>query len=208
MRLSIDDGIWNRLDRKVRNQIRKAVKSGLVPVQGGVELLDSFYRVFARNMRDLGTPVYGLRFFREVLEAFPERARVVVIQSDRVPIAAGISYRSRDVVEVPWASSIREFNPLCPNHLLYWTVIQAALDQGCQTLDFGRSTPGQGTYRFKAQWGAEASPLTWEYVLLRRRDLPDQSPANPKYRGAIAAWRRLPLRVANAAGPWIVRSIP
>src|SRR5205814_7191611 len=47
---------WDRLDRKVRNQVRKAEKSGLTARSGGAELLPSFYAVFARNMRDLGTP--------------------------------------------------------------------------------------------------------------------------------------------------------
>src|SRR5450759_2632793 len=49
---------WNGLDAKVRNQVRKAEKSGLQTVMGRVELLDGFYEVFCRNMRDLGTPVY------------------------------------------------------------------------------------------------------------------------------------------------------
>ena len=57
---------WDGLDRKVRNQVRKAEKSGLTWRRGGVELLDRFYGVFAQNMRDLGTPVYSRRFFEQV----------------------------------------------------------------------------------------------------------------------------------------------
>lgn len=208
MRLPLAAGLWDRFDRKVRNQIRKAQKSGLVADRGGIELVDDFYAVFARNMRDLGTPVYAKGFFEDVLRAFPDRADVVVVRAGLVPVAAGISYRTDGLVEVPWASSLREYNVQCPNHLLYWTVIGRALETGCHTLDFGRSTPNEGTYRFKAQWGAEPVPLTWEYVLLTGGDVPDQSPANPKFRVAIAAWRRLPLWVANAAGPRIVRGIP
>ena len=33
---------WRRLDRKLRNQVRKAEKSGLTVRHGGPELLDSF----------------------------------------------------------------------------------------------------------------------------------------------------------------------
>src|SRR5262249_36853926 len=66
--------MWDGLDRKVRNQVRKAEKSGLTCEFGGAELLDPFYAVFAANMRDLGTPVYAKRFFLEVLQAFPDRA--------------------------------------------------------------------------------------------------------------------------------------
>lgn len=70
------DAAWGRLDRKVRNQVRKAEKSGLVAESGGRELLPAFYRVFAQNMRDLGTPVYSRRLFEEVFAGFPEAARV------------------------------------------------------------------------------------------------------------------------------------
>jgi len=38
--------------------------------------------------------------------------------------------------------------------------------------------------------------------------MPDQSPSNPKFRAAIAMWKRLPVPVATWLGPAIVRSIP
>jgi FemAB-related protein (PEP-CTERM system-associated) len=208
MWLPIAPGLWDVLDRKVRNQIRKAEKSNLTSVRGGVELVDEFYQVFARNMRDLGTPVYGRGFFEDILRTFPERARLTIVRLGARPIAASLTLRTRTTVEVPWASSIREFNPLCPNHLLYWKMIEAAIADGCDRFDFGRSTPLEGTYKFKEQWGAQPVPLHWEYVLLDRRDLPDQSPKNPKFRLAIGLWQRCPLWLANAVGPRIVRSIP
>lgn len=208
MLLDLAPGMWDALDRKVRNQIRKAEKSGLIAERGGAHLLDDFYAVYARNMRDLGTPVYARRFFAEVLRAFPDRAVLTVVRLRGRPVAAGLSYRTGAVVEVPWASSVREFNSLCPNHLLYWRTIDTAVADGCRTLDFGRSTPGEGTFAFKAQWGASPVPLHWEYVVLDGEGLPDQSPKNPKFQTAIAVWQRLPLWVANLAGPHIVRGIP
>jgi|SRR5579864_1700299 len=208
MRLPVHTGMWDRLDRKVRNQIRKAEKSGLTAVRGGAELLGEFYRVFARNMRDLGTPVYARRFFGEILAAFPARVRLVVVRLKGEPVAAGVTYRTGGQIEVPWASSVRDYNALCPNHLLYWTVLDAAVAEGCDLLDFGRSTPDEGTYKFKAQWGAQPVPLHWEYAGLEGDLPPDQSPKNPKFRMAIAAWQHLPLWIANVVGPRIVRGIP
>ena len=76
------------------------------------------------------------------------------------------------------------------------------------TFDFGRSTPNEGTFHFKKQWGAEATPLAWEYSLMNGKPMPDQSPANPKFRMAIETWKRLPVPVATWLGPGIVRSIP
>jgi FemAB-related protein (PEP-CTERM system-associated) len=200
--------MWNALDRKVRNQIRKAQKSELSAEVGGLELLDDFYRVFARNMRDLGTPVYGRRLFAEVLTTFPMQARIHVVRRAGAAIAAGISYRTRSTVEVPWASSLREHNSLCPNHLLYWSIIEHAIGERCTSLDFGRSTPHEVTFKFKEQWGATPRPCHWEYYLPSGQPLPNTSPTNPKFSLAIAAWKKLPVGLATWLGPSIVRGIP
>jgi FemAB-related protein (PEP-CTERM system-associated) len=199
--------LWSALDRKVRNQVRKAEKSGLVTEVGGAALLNDFYAVFARNMRDLGTPVYSRQLFDTVLATFPDRAQVVVVRLDSRAVAAAVTWRWRDRVEVPWASSLREFNSLAPNNLLYWTILQAAIDGGATVLDFGRSTPNEGTFHFKRQWGAEPMQLYWEYDLASG-GLPDHSPKNRRFAVAVEAWRHIPVAVANTIGPWIVRSIP
>jgi FemAB-related protein (PEP-CTERM system-associated) len=199
---------WDRLDRKVRNQIRKAEKSALQGEHGGLELVDAFYDVFAHNMRDLGTPVYGIRFFREVLATFPDVSRVFLVRQHGRPIAASIVHWHGSTIEVPWASSIREFNPLCSNVLLYWHMIAYASDHGLRRFDFGRSTPGEGTFHFKRQWGAEPHELVWEYWAAAGTSVPDLSPKNPTFSFAIKAWQRLPVGIATAIGPHIVRNIP
>jgi FemAB-related protein (PEP-CTERM system-associated) len=211
MRLPLDADAtraWEALDRKVRNQVRKAEKSDLSVESGGAGLLDDFYSVFARNMRDLGTPVYDRRFFAEVLRQFPDDSRVFLVRHPSGVVAAGISHRYGDTIEVPWASSLKEYRTLAPNNLLYWHIIQFAIENGARVFDFGRSTPNEGTYKFKEQWGAKPSPVCWEYRLLTRDSLPDQSPRNPKFRAAIALWKRLPLPVTTFLGPRLVRSIP
>ena len=208
MRLTTGPGMWEALDRKVRNQIRKAEKSGLVVERGGAALVGDFYDVFARNMRDLGTPVYSRRLFEEVLRAFPDRAQIHVVRLNGLPIAAGLTYRTSQMVQLPWASSLRGYNTLCPNVLLYWDAIQFATESGVGVFDMGRSTPNEGTFKFKAQWGAEPVPLHWEYQLMEQAALPNVSPANPKYQFAIALWQKLPLAVTLRFGPMIVRAIP
>jgi len=199
---------WKALDAKVRNQVRKAQKSSLQAVVGHLELLDGFYDVFCRNMRDLGTPVYGKLFFRNVLEAFPESTRIIAVVLDGKTIAAGILTWFRDTLEVPWASSVRDFRELCPNNLLYWEAIRFAIGRNFSKFDFGRSTPGEGTYLFKKQWGAQGVQLYWQYLLNDGMVMPELNPANPKYRMAIKMWQHLPVPVTNILGPGIVRNIP
>ncbi len=199
---------WGRFSPKLRNQVRKAQKSGLEVMVGGAELLDGFYRVFCRNMRDLGTPVYGREFFENVLHAREVDPRVISVLRGGETIASGIMTRFRDRVEVPWASSNRDFRECCPNNMLYWEAIRRAIGDGARSFDFGRSTPGEGTYLFKKQWGAEPVPLYWQYLLRPGVELPDLNPANPKFRLAVQGWRRLPVALTRLLGPAIVRNIP
>ena len=202
------DAQWQAVDRKLRNQVRKAEKSGLEVRSGGIELVPEFYRVFTRNMRDLGTPVYSIRFFEEVLKEFADTTRVFVVTSEGRPAAASIVHWFRDRIEVPWASAIREYNAVCANVFLYWAMLKFSCESRFATFDFGRSTAGEGPYQFKKQWGAQPSELVWEYWTAGGHALPDLSPHNPKFALAVRTWQRLPVRVATALGPFIVRNIP
>jgi FemAB-related protein (PEP-CTERM system-associated) len=202
------DELWTQTDRKVRNQVRKGQKEGLTVHEGGPELVDAFYAVFCRNMRDLGTPVYSKRLFSETLRVFPDRARVFVVRAGEQPVAAGIAIGLGGTILVPWASSLREFRSRCPNMLLYWTMLERAVQQGMRKFDFGRSSPGGGTHHFKLQWGAEAHPLHWEYLQITGEAPRDTGAANPTFSAAISAWQHLPLPLANLIGPAVVRHIP
>ncbi len=202
------DAMWSGLDRKVRNQVRKAEKSGVVAASGGIDLLDDFYDVFARNMRDLGTPVYGRSLFAAILECLPNDARIHVARVEGRTIAAALSYAYGSTIEVPSASSHREHRALCPNHLLYWSMICGAIAEGRRTFDFGRSTPDDGTYHFKAQWGAVPERLSWEYRLAPGARVPTDDRHSRKFQTTIEMWKRLPVAVATALGPRLAHSVP
>jgi len=202
------DGVWSGLEAKVRNQVRKAQRGGLTCHFGREELLTEFYRVFARNMRDLGTPVWGITLFENILHAFPKTSEIALIRLGEQPIGAGLVLAFKDTVYMPSASSLRPYFHLCPNNLLYWEVIKRACDQGYRYFDFGRSTVGSGTYQFKKQWGAAVKPLHWQYVLLNAKKVPQLNPSNPRLKILTEVWKRLPVRLTTWLGPRIVRGLP
>lgn len=202
------DALWRRFDARLRSQIRRPGKDGFNARMGGLEDLDRFYRVFSTNMRDLGTPVFPRTLFQHVLERFAGAARLCLVEREGAPAAAALLLGHGDTLEVPWASSLREHKRSAPNMLLYWTAIQFAAEHGYARLDMGRSTIDSGTYRFKLQWGATAKPQLWYYWRARPGHAPDLAPDNPRFSLAIACWRRLPLPVANALGPVLVKRLP
>lgn len=147
---------------KLRSQVRKPIRDGLKAVLGGKELLGDFYPVFTENMRDLGSPVHSQAWIASILECYGPRARCgIVFMPDGTPAACGIILLHERTVSIPWASSLKRYNRYSPNMLLYWSFLEYAADNGNECFDFGRSTPGEGTYKFKEQWGAAPSPLHW-----------------------------------------------
>lgn len=203
-----EDFIWkNILSSKVRNQIRKAIKSGLT-VDFGKKYFDDFYRVLAVNHRDLGTPLHDKTFFRKILEEFNKLSGIIVVKHKDKVIAGMMYIHFRDVFSDPWAASLREYNKLCPNNILYWEAIKHACKNGFEYFDFGRSTIDCGTCKFKKQWGAEQIQLNYQYALNNAKKIPVFSVHNNKYLPAIKVWKKLPMIIVNAIGPRVVRHLP
>ncbi len=199
------DALWRGLDAKVRNQVRKAERSGLSVEFGHREALNAFYDVFAVNMRDLGSPVHGRAFFASILDAFGDRARIALVRKGPTVIGGLVALAFKDTMVVPWASSLRRYFALCPNVLLYWETLALACREGFQRFDFGRSSRDSGTYRFKGQWGAEEVPLYHYQLTTRPGGDRTLSPTDSRGAMLVAVWSRLPVAVTRKIGPLVRR---
>lgn len=194
---------------KLRSQIKRPLQESMYSGVTGRDGLDDFYAVFSRNMRDLGTPVYAKSFFMNILTTFPENSWICTVYTkEKYPIASGFLVGFKKILEIPWASSLRAFNRLSPNMLLYWSVLAFACEQGYAFFDFGRSTYGEGTFKFKEQWGAKPSQLYWYYWLKEGNSMPELNPDNPKYKAAITLWQKMPVGITRFIGPHIVKNLP
>ena len=187
---------------KLRSQIRKAEKNDLRFEWAGLEKLDDFYSVFSINMRDLGSPVHSKKWIKEVLSSFGENARMGLVYKEDTPIGCGIILSCGKKVSIPWASTLREFNRLSPNMLLYWNCLKRSADNEHTQFDFGRSNPNEGTYKFKAQWGAKPAQLKWyTFWLQGKPEMPGAANKDNKRQKVAELWAKLPLGVANGVGP-------
>lgn len=197
-----------QLGSKLRSQAKRAEREAASVHIGGIELLDDFYTVFASNMRDLGTPVYPGRFFAAILQRFPDYCRLVVIRHNERPAAAGFIVMYKGQAEIPWAACLADAKPLGFNMKLYWEVLAYVVGEGCHKFDFGRSTVNAGTYKFKAQWGAQPVQLYWHRW--HRNAAEGSAPASESSLKAHASamWQRLPVGIANVLGPAISPYLP
>ncbi len=199
-----EEALWRRLSPERRNRIRKAQGSGLEASFPGPEGLDAFFEVFARNMRDLGSPVHSRRFFEEVLGRLPDSTQLLLVHDDGRPVGAGLMLLHAGMISIPWVSSVRPAFKKCPNQLLYWEAMKFGISKGFHTLDLGRSSRGSGTFEAKRQWGARPVQLYWHYH--------PETAAPPgeevkRASWAVGVWRRLPLAVVNRVGPHLRRGI-
>ena len=192
---------------KLRSQVKKSNEHSLTIEWGRFALLDDFYRVFAINMRDLGTPVFSKRLFKAILIAFPDEAELCIVRINAISIAAGLLVHSRGVSEVPSASSLRAYNYTNANMWMYRNMLKRAIERGSHTFDFGRSSVDSGTYKFKSQWGAVPCPANWQYYV-RKGSADEMRPDSEGKQKLVRIWQRLPVALTRLIGPQIIRGVP
>jgi len=196
---------------KLRSQIKKAEKNGLTFSIGNYESqISDFYDVFAANMRDLGSPTHSRRWFECICRFYGENCIISVVNYNSQPVGAGLILHNGLTATVPWASTLKEYNKLAPNMLLYWSLLEYATNKGCQQFDFGRSSIGEGTFKFKQQWGARPVELDW--TTYQDGGGPAVVDDNPGHRGVLRQtaehiWRKLPLPLSVRLGSSIRKYI-
>jgi FemAB-related protein (PEP-CTERM system-associated) len=204
------EALFNSFKSKLRSQIRKAEKNGLTFELGNSsKLIDDFYQVFAHNMRALGSPVHSKLLFEKLRESYGEKLLVSIVSKDGIAIAGGIVLLGRKTASIPWASTLAEFNKLSPNMMLYWSLLKKVADSGYQTFDFGRSTFGEGTFKFKQQWGAKPVALNWStHPTTTNHRENEVNKKTGKIRALVEMiWRKLPLFLTITIGPKIRKFI-
>jgi len=200
------EGAWQRLNSNVRRKVRRAQKEG-ISVSFGLDQVSAFYDVFSRHMRDLGTPTLPRRLFETLAERFPDDVWFGCAYYQGRPVAAGCGFQWAGEFEMTWVSALQEYHRIYANMLLYWAFIERAANLSLGVFNFGRCTPGGGTHQFKQQWGSRDVPLLWYQHVAGARDA-TPSPHERAFAWGPFVWKRLPLAVANALGPAIVRLIP
>lgn len=195
----------NAIPRKQRAMVRKGIKAGLA---GEIDPdTERFFSAYSASVHRLGTPVFSRRYFRALKNTFGEDCEVLTVVHEGKTVASVMSFYFRDTVLPYYGGGTDAARALAANDFMYWDLMRRACERGLRIFDFGRSKQGTGSFDFKKNWGFEPTPLYYEYCLVRDTAMPEVNPMNPKYRVFIAAWKKLPLPVANIVGPYLVRNL-
>ncbi len=200
--------LWSAFSSKHRTQVRRVFKDGMQVTSGGPRLLSAFYGVMQQSFRDHGTPLYSREFFSAIMNEFPTETRIFVCSRGAEVLAVAFNAYYGDTVEGMWAGTTKNGHDMHANYALYWEMIKDACERGCRRFHLGRSTVGSGGEQFKKKWNAETRQLYWYYYQMSGDRSAIVRIDNPKFRLAIATWRKLPLWATRVIGPPLARVIP
>jgi FemAB-related protein (PEP-CTERM system-associated) len=193
------------IPRKQRAMVRKGIQNNLRSVADHDAAL--LHGIYAESVRNLGTPVFSRRYFTMLADVFRDDCDIVTVMDGENAIASVMNFYFRGEVLPYYGGGTSAARQRAANDFMYWEVMRRAADRGCRMFDFGRSKIGTGSHDFKKNWGFTPENLRYRYKLAPGASIPDHNPLNPKYRLFIAGWKQLPLAVANAIGPSIVRGL-
>jgi FemAB-related protein (PEP-CTERM system-associated) len=203
-----EEEILASIPRKTRYMVRKALKQNFTTQQHRGDL-SRFEQLYSRSLHRLGTPSFPPGHFQRLLANFGDMADIRETVLDGKTVAAVLSFYFRDRTLPYYGASDPAYNAAAPNNFMYFDQMRWGARNGYRIFDFGRSKKeNSGSYDFKAHWGMEERDLPYEILLVKRRDLPNYSPNNARFRTFIRAWQALPYPVARIVGPHVLRLFP
>jgi lipid II:glycine glycyltransferase (peptidoglycan interpeptide bridge formation enzyme) len=187
------------LNKKLRSQVRKAIKNDITVEIG---CLEDFYKIYTKNMhRKHGSPHLSYDFFNNLVNSYSSgETQIFVTKYNKKVVGSSIVVGYQDFIEVCWAATLIEYNYLSPNMLQYWTMISHAIDNNYKIFSFGRTTIGSGSQKFKKQWGTTEIPLIWSSD--KAIDL-----SYDRLKFLTKVWKLSPTFLANFLSPLITKYI-
>ena len=196
------------IPRKQRAEVRRGLGHGMdITIGTGAADRAAHHAVYSESVRNLGTPVFPRALFDAVLDRFGAAADILTVRHDGQAVASVLSLYHRGAAMPYWGGGTAEARALRANDVMYYALMNHARERGCERFDFGRSKTGSGAFHFKRNWGFEPQPLAYASWTADGVAPRDADPTSPRYQARIAAWRKLPLGIANRFGPRIARGL-
>lgn len=203
-----EEAVLESIPRKTRRMVRKSLQEDF---SVHVEKADPqrFEDLYLTNLRRLGTPAFPSRHFRNLLKNFRGSIDIREYRVGGKLASAVLSFYFKGQVMPYYGASEPALNAHAPNNFMYFDLMRWGGANGFHTFDFGRSKKEVGgSYDFKSHWGMTERELPYEMLLVKRKTLPNLSPANPAFRLPILLWQKMPLWLTRRLGPVLIRLVP
>lgn len=165
--------VFNAFSAKTRYNIRLAQRKDVViqEYSGADHISDTVLEIFYSMMKMTGDRdrffVREPSYFRGLMNALKDGSRMFIAYLYGQPIAGSIEIFCGKKAWYLYGASANEHRNVMPNYMLQWTMIQRAMERGCEMYDF-RGVPGKlsedhplyGLYRFKKGFSGEYTKFT------------------------------------------------
>jgi FemAB-related protein (PEP-CTERM system-associated) len=203
-----DNYYRNTLSRKTRACIRDSKRKGLFSRFGHFELLDDFWFVILRAMKELGSPYHSRAYLESILKIFGDKVSVNVLYTrDKLPCAAGLSIFHNDQVDFVYGPILNKYRSLNIGEYLYWSIIDENFKKGYRKINLGRSLDGSGNEQFKLKWRPSVHKMANWYYFSGNTKFPGLNQYNKKLKPAVALWSHLPVWFHELMGPYFISGV-
>ena len=187
-----------KMTRNKRKTIYKSQRKNLkIKFYNEDNQLYDFYDIYIKNMKRLGTPQHGEKFFRKILK-YTNSDIACVYLKDKCCYGAIVLFFKDTLIDF-MSSALIEYRSYYVTDFGIWNLIVKAQDLNYRYIDFGRSIKDSENWEFKRRWGAETIPLNYCYPLSEKSNPSKLQPS--KYGKFAKIWSMLPLQVTKVIGP-------
>ena len=184
--------------KRSKEMTKNSDKCDLLCNTGSLELLDKFYFLYLQNMKELGTPPFPKNYFRKIIENFPQKAKIILVENQRQICSSSFIIKvSKKELFTYVISTPRLYKSGRSSHLIYMQAAKEAQNLGCSVINFGRSIDGSGPAFFKSRYGLEIVPLL---IYSPYENWNVTNPKNSILRHAVTIWKKLPIPLTRVGG--------
>lgn len=201
------DTLFGNLEKRVRNDINKSKKHDITFRDAkGPEDVRTFYGIYLKTMKKIGSPPQSLDFFINLWETFgQEDMSIRLAEYEGKPSAGCLFFLSGKTVNYSYSCSLLEHREMRISDGLLFDSIKSFKEKGFRSFDFGRTRPDSGVYFYKKGWGGKKVTMPYFYKFYKKRIEERQEMT---YQRMSDMWRRfMPGFLAKRLGPWVIRQI-
>ena len=192
-----------------RNHTRKAYKNNWFTVSFDRKHLETFYTIYVRRMKELGSPAPDIRFLQYIFDYLPEYAYLLTVLDRETETVIGgmilIGSPGNSTLYYPYGANLVSYNGKYLNNYMYWEAVRFGIRNGLKFLDLGRSQAGSGTFRYKEQWGAQSEQL--KYFSYSGSPQTAGVPNRQSLGILIKLWKGAPKSITDKAGRYLIKYV-
>lgn len=163
-RLDSEEWMWNVIDKKLRNIIRKSEKDLTWTMKSIDDGIDVFYYLYLKSMQHLRSPPLPKSFYQN----FKKDNSFFLFAMHKEKIIAGILINDfQDKVKYEAYVYNPKYKNLNANSLLVWNAMKICANAGSKLFYFGRTLKNSSVYEYKKQWNAVELDYTFFYYLFK-----------------------------------------